>query len=247
MGNTVVTVNDLVTLAALGMGAIAQNETLPDDELANALQLLTDIIDDWNTQDLLIYTIQRYPFTVPAISQTFTLGVGGDFDPGFRPNRIERANVIFNTSENTTELPMEIVTYDEWSRIIVKGVQSVIPQAVWFDYQYPLINVNVWPIPNGSQELIFYMWQPVPQIASGTDTLALPPGYKRALRYQLQCELCPLYGKPIDASTLALREDAVGNVKTLNYQSQKLLMRCDNAMLPRNQPFNWYTGDVGNR
>ncbi len=245
MGTSIVTVRDLIRMTALQVGAIAQNEILSADEENDALQLLNDIIDDWNTQSLLIYTVQRNVFSFPTTKQTYTLGPGGDFNIAVRPERIEVAAVSLNTSTNSTELPLPLVSYDQWSQIIVKGVSSPIPSVMWPDYQFPLINCSFWPIPSTTQSVILYMWEGIAQNTSVNTTLALPPGYKRALRYSLELEMGRLYGKPEDQNLLILVGSSMGNIKRINTRMRGQLMKCDSAVLPHKGVYNYYTGQIG--
>jgi len=183
MGVVVTTVLDLLTLSARQAGILGQDEDFSASEANDAIRVFNDMLDAWAAQERFAYTVQKYEFTAPSVKQVYTLGVGGDFDPGFRPMKIEQAYVVVNANVGqTSEIPMDIVNYDDWARITVKGSTSTIARKVWPDYQYPLINCSVWPNPTNIQKFAFYCWQLLSMVSSLSQTLSFPPGFRAALR-----------------------------------------------------------------
>lgn len=242
MAYVVTTVLDLLTLVAKGVGAIGQNENLSSDEANDLLLLLNDMIDSWSIQKQFIYTVQRQPFTIGSLKQVYTMGAGGDFNIP-RPPRIESVFVQLPSSGSTSELPMDLVDYDRWSQITVKGTDSSLARTCWPDYQYPLINISFWPIPNATQTFIFYVWQAISEFISLTAQVALPLGYRRAIRYNLQMEAYAHYGRDADPAIQNLASDSKAEIKRIN--KKVLLMQCDPALVASNRRgFNWLTGET---
>lgn len=241
MSYVVTTVFDLIRLAALEIGVIGQGDVLSSDEANDALQILNDMLDSWGTNRQYIYTYQRYPFTAATAKQVYTLGPGGDFNMA-RPVKIDRCYVQLDSSGSTSELPVNVVDYDEWAEIVVKGTQSPIARIVWPDYQYPLINLSFWPVPNINETFIFYMRQALSTLTSINQTLSFPPGYREAIRLMLAIKLCRPYEKSPSADLVADCSLAQGNIKRLN--KRKILMKCDGALLARKGVFNYLTGET---
>jgi hypothetical protein len=50
------------------------------------------------------------------------------------------------------------------------------------------------PVPSAADTLVLYTWQQLSRFAATSDTFDLPPGYARAIRYNLALELAPEYG-----------------------------------------------------
>src|ERR1019366_5078917 len=145
MSYIVTTAYDLIRLALQQIGAIGQNDIPSNDEANDALLILNDMLDGWQTNKQYMYTIQRNVFTIASLKQVYTLGPGGDFNIA-RPVKIESAYVQLSSSGSTSELPINVVDYDKWSQIVVKGTTSPIGRIMWPDYQYPSINCSFWPV-----------------------------------------------------------------------------------------------------
>jgi hypothetical protein len=243
MSYVVTTAQDLVRLALLTVGAIGQGDAVPADELQDAMLLLNDLLEDWNNQSLAVYTVQRYTFPLPTIKQVYTLGAGGDFDIP-RPARIEAASMILNPSSNSSELPMDVLNYSDWQAITVKNTQSPIPRVIWPDYQFPLINVSFWPIPNQNNTFVLYAWQALSAQTSVTADMSFPMGYKRALRYNLARELFVAYGREVSPEVVRLARESLANLKRLNSEIRKTTIDCDVALMSTARAFNWMTGET---
>lgn len=229
-------------LAMLTAGIIGQGENPNADEAQDALMLLNDILDEWATDSLTIYTIPRTVFTYPSLQQVYTLGPGGDFNM-VRPVKIEKISLIAATGATASELPVEIVNFEKWSEITVKQTSSPLVQKIWVDYANPLINLTFWPIPNQAQQIAFYTWQALTAFTTVGQTLALPPGYRKALRYKLARELRAHYGREADVEVNTLGDDALGKLKNVNSKTHEVQSRCDSAVVGNKRAFNYLTGE----
>lgn len=234
---------DLITLAMRGAGIIGQGEPAPEDEANDALVILNDMVESWSLEKLFCYSIQRYAFTIATLKQVYTIGPGGDFDAGIAwPSKIESAFVQLPSSGSTSELPMEVVDYDRWSEIVVKGTTSSLGRTVWPDYQFPLGNLSFWPIPNATQTFIFYIRQVLQKLPTLQTTLVYPPGYRRAMRYGLQKELYGAYDREVPQDIVDKASESKATVKRIN--KRVLYMHCDAALLGTSRAFNWLTGET---
>lgn len=244
MPTSVTTGNDIIRLALQLVGAIGEGETPTTNESTDAQLILNDLIEELSINSLIVYTIQRYVFQTLTAKQVYTIGTGGDIDLGIgRPNRFEDVYIQIAASGSTSELACTMVNYDDWAKIPVKGTQSPIARKVWLDYQYPLINMSVWPLPSAVQAFVFYVWQSITAITDLSATLALPPGYKKMLRYMLAVELFPQYGLDVPADTQRTAARAMGAVKKLNTRMNQLISGVDPALVGNSRAFNFYTGD----
>lgn len=237
----ITSVGDLIRLAALEIGVIGQGDALSADEANDALLILNDMLDGWQTNKQYMYTVQRSVFTPNTTKQVYTMGPGGDFNMP-RPVKIERCYVQLNSSGSTSELPIDLVDYDEWAEIVVKGTASPIARIAWPDYQFPLINISMWPVPDATETFIFYCRQALSVLTSLSQQLALPPGYREAIRLMLAIKLCRPYEREVPEGLAEDASLAIGNIKRIN--KKKILMKCDGAVLARKGVFNYLTGET---
>ncbi len=138
---------------------------------------------------------------------------------------------------------MDILEPEEWARIRVQAVPTSIPRRLYNDYASPLSNLYLWGIPIAPAAMELYTWEAIPQVEDPTDVILLPPGYRRALTYNLAVELAPRFSKgqlsPIVLST-AIESKAA--IEALNAPSP--VLDCDPALLHgRRSNFNYLIGE----
>jgi len=91
---------DLVSRSLSLIGVLASGETPSGAESSDGLSFLNDLLDSWNAERLMVFTITREafdsngnPFYLTLGKQDYTMGTGGNFNFP-RPARIERAGIF---------------------------------------------------------------------------------------------------------------------------------------------------------
>ncbi len=207
---------DLIASSMRLIGVLASGETPSDAEAEDSLMVLNQMLDSWNAERLSIFTIARQVFNLTTAQQTYSMGLGGDFNVP-RPPRIDRASIISLTNvSQPLELPIDYLTDAQWQGIPVKNINSSLPQSVWDTGDWPLRFLNYWPIPNQAVQTALYTWTAVSQFADLTTDNTFPPGYIQAIRYNLALFLGPEFNLSVrpDIAQLAVATKAI--VKTIN-------------------------------
>lgn len=185
---------NLITDVLLDMGVIADQETPTASQSVGALTKLNDLIESWNLDPQKLYGAIQHILPFVANKATYTIGLGGDLNID-RPNSICAA-YIRNTSAAASQqqdIPVTMLTDQQWADIPVKGMTGTFPYAVWFNMTYPQITAYVTPIPTGSNYSLVF-WDGLDNATLALNTvLNLPAGYKRALKYGLFLELAAGY------------------------------------------------------
>ena len=188
------TVRDLCTDALIELGVLDPSESMDAGAAGFALRTLNRLLAKWNTEELMVYTINRETFNLTAGQQTYTLGTGGDFATN-RPVRTDMASVLINTGSLPLELPLDILTDEEWRNLNIKQTGSVFPTKVWFTGNVPLNSLWFWPIPMDSTvQVVLYDWGRTTAFSGIGDTVIFPDGYEEALVTNLAMYLCSSYG-----------------------------------------------------
>lgn len=235
------TVADLITAALRDLGVLATSEVPSAMEQTDAFQAFTNMLDSMSTESLIIYSILREVWPLTENQQTYTFGVGGNFNSS-RPQKITNALIQAYGTNPIAELPMKILSENEYANIVVKTVTSSIPMWLYNDDNFPLSNINLWPVSSVACNLVTYSWKPLSDYATVTTTLTLPPGYLRMLQKNLAIELAPMYGKIPNEALVAIALKSTENVKRMN--SKPIYLTCDAALSGPRGAFNWLTGDT---
>lgn len=221
------------------VGIIASTETPSSEEQADALSALNSMLSSWSTEGLLLYQVVREEFTLTVNDGAYTLGSGGDFNTT-RPINILRAMIEIQSSSPMQEIPINIITPQEYAEITTKDLTSGIPSSLYPDYGNPLINLNLYPIPSAANKLVLYSEKPLITFTSANNDLAFPPGYEKALKYNLAIEIAPEYGKEPSSTILAQAIESKANIKRKNFKPRFLI---SDYPVRGSKPFNIYTGE----
>jgi hypothetical protein len=189
-------------------------------ELQRAIKEYNLIADSWGADGSMIYTQQFYTFPLIPGQQTYTIGPSNtaNMNTGTqpRPSYLEFAAFEQTTSNPFTDLPMKIVDAAEWASIVTKHIPANIGFYVYMDGAWPLANLNLWPLPSVSANIVLTTWLSLNSSVGDADVISLPPGYARGLSLDLSIAMAPYYGKSGEpaiaqlASTLAKIKSDIG-------------------------------------
>lgn len=220
----ITTVRKVVYTAYRIAGILADaGVTQNPEELQDGFDTLNAMLDGWNSQRLMIYTITRYLFQLVSGQQSYSIGPGAaDWDFP-RPPRIEVASCVIISDPNyPLEQPIAPMTYQQWQTLPVKSTTSPIPQSFYYDQQFPIGNVFFYPVPSaqdsGTNQVALYVWATIPALQGFDQEISFPPQYLECIQYNLAVRLAerfPLRQK-MSPSAAKRAEDTLRTVKSLN-------------------------------
>jgi hypothetical protein len=231
------TVADLIQGAFRVIGALAADEVPTASEQNNGFAALNDMLDSWAAERLTLFGTVRNTYTLTPGLNPHTIGSGGTFNTTW-PVRVDRASIVLASSSNS-ELPLNKLSDAEWQ--ITQGkTTSGLPVNLWVESAYPLAKLWLNPVPVNADTLVLYTWQQLGDFAQTSTAVDLPPGYKRALRYNLAKEIASEYGYSFPQEASDIAKESKDQLKRLNYRPGYL--RSDMASRGR---FNLISGDKG--
>lgn len=217
------TVRDLVTAALRDLGAIASGEALTADEAADGLAILNELVASWNLERLMVYTITETLFVLTGAA-SYTYGTGGTINAA-RPVRLEKAAQRLAGTTPALDLPVAVLTDEEYHDLSLKPLTSTYAHALYLDGAYPLGTLRLWPVPPAGDTLVLWPWNQIAAFAALGTTVDFPPGYARALRTNLALELSPSFRDSTITPWLAAQAlESKALIKIANSRPQFLQM-----------------------
>lgn len=234
------TAGDLIDGSLRLLGVLAEGEA-PSAATANdALVAFNQMIESWNTERLSVYSTETEVFTWPANEISRTIGPTGDFVTT-RPIEIDQSTYFIGP--NNLSFTLEFINQDQYNGIALKTVTSTYPQVLWVNNSFPDMTLTIYPKPTSALEWHIVSVKPLTQPANLATAISLPPGYLRAFRYNLACELAPEFG--IEPANQVIRI-AVASKRTLKrINNPGDLMAMPYPLVQRTSRFNIYTGNLG--
>ena len=233
------TAGDQINGALRLLGVLAEGETPSAATSQDALNALNQMIDSWNTERLAVFSTQDQVFSWLPGFISRTLGPTGDF-VGNRPILLDDAT-YFKDPASGISYGIKIINQQQYDGIAVKTVTSTYPQVIWINMSYPDIEMYVYPVPTKVLEFHFISVEELTQPANLATTLAFPPGYLRAFRYNLACEIAPEFGIQPSGQVSRIAMTSKRNIKRINNPGD--IMALPYSIVGTRQRFNIFAGN----
>lgn len=206
-----ITALQLIEAAAKLIGVKAAGVTLTAEEAQDGLQSLKDLLENWSIEELSVWSLSNQTFTTVPGQSVYTIGPAGNWNTE-RPVRIDGGFITFSD----VNFPMIPIGQQQFNTVSMPQIQQPIPTMFLYVNENPLGKVTLFPTPSEDVSVTLS----IPRLLDSDITLAtslvLPPGYAKALRYNLAVEMAPEYGIEVGPTLLSIATDAKGDIKRAN-------------------------------
>ncbi|MFA5186987.1 MAG: hypothetical protein WC551_10945 [Patescibacteria group bacterium] len=233
------TAGDQINAALRLLGVLAEGETPSAETSQDALVALNQMIDSWNTERLSVFNTLDQMFTWPTDQITRTLGPTGNF-VGVRPVQVDDSTYYRDPTTNVS-FGIKMINQQQYDGIAVKTVTSTYPQVMWVNMEHPNITMTIYPKPTRDLEWHIISVEELTQPAGLATTLAFPPGYLRAFKYNLAMEIAPEFGVEPSAQVQRVAMSSKRNLKRINNPED--VMSLPYSLVATRQRFNIYAGN----
>ncbi len=195
----------IITKAMLKAGILTKSEVPASDEANDALDTLNDILSSWSNESLMAYARVTESFPLSSGTASYTIGAAQTFNTT-RPIFIAQAYV----KQGTTSYVVSVEPDEIYQSIVDKTSQGT-PLLINYTNEFPTATINVYPVPTAGYTLYLTSEKELVQLTLN-QTVSLPPGWNRALIYNLAMELAPEYGQQPNAMVMKIAGDAKGAI-----------------------------------
>jgi len=233
------TAGDQINGALRLIGQLAEGETPSAATSQDSLTALNQMIDSWSTERLAVFSTQDQVFMWPPGAINRTLGPTGNF-VGNRPILLDDST-YFKDPSNGISFGIKIINQQQYDGIAVKTVTSTYPQVIWINMDYPNIDMYIYPVPTKVLEWHFISVTELDQPATLATVLSFPPGYLRAFRYNLACEIAAEFGVEPSPQVSRIAMTSKRNLKRINNPDD--IMSLPYSIVGTRQRFNIFAGN----
>lgn len=194
------TVQQAIIYRALRMCGMTggPGRTASPDQLSDSLLTLNALIDELNSNEGAIFTVQPSLWTLSPSKTSYTIGIDpagiqtADFATT-RPTRIEQAKLVLTQSPTWVYLPLHLATDAEWAAITVRSVPVTIPKVMYCDYNWPIAGLFFFGYPTVANKLELWSWSNLPSFPLLSSPYTAPPAYTGMLTYLLAARLQDMF------------------------------------------------------
>jgi hypothetical protein len=221
------------------LGVLAEGETPSAAVMQDSIMAMNQMIQSWDTERLSVFSTQDQVFTWPAYTMSRTIGPTGDF-VGNRPIEVDDAT-YFKDPSSGLSFGIKIINQQQYDGIAFKTVTSTYPQVMWINNTFPDMEITVYPVPIKALEWHIISVETLNEVTSVATDLYFPPGYLRAFRYNLACELAPEFGIEPSPQVQRIAMTSKRNLKRINFPGD--LMAIPYPIVATRQRYNIYANN----
>lgn len=228
------------------------------EQIEEGASFLNQMLDSWNTMRNSLFTITIAVYQLTANTQYYFIGPGalpatingisyGAFNVA-RPLKITEAQCIYQSAPLELNIPLSIIDTNAQANIRVPGIFSI-PLELYYDSAYSqseptgVASIFLYPGPQSAYSMRLYTWQALDSALNIGDTLYVPPGYARALTYNLALELPGSYRKRLAMEDRAeirrIAQESRYWVESINAPCEEALVDVPTSHRPGRSRFNW--------
>ena len=233
------TAGDQINGALRLIGQLAEGETPSSETSADALMAMNQMLDSWSSERLSVFSTQDQQFTWTQGLRSRTLGPTGDF-VGNRPVLLDDST-YFRDPSNNISFGIKIINQQQYDGIAVKTVTSTYPQVLWINMDMPNVSMYIYPVPTKALEWHFISVTELVEPATLATVLVIPPGYLRAFRFNLACEIAAEFGVEPPASVQRIAMSSKRNIKRINNPDD--VMSLPYSIVATRQRYNIFAGN----
>lgn len=234
----------LVTRALKKLQVIGGGQTPNSNDMADGFAVLNSLLDGWKADKLTIYQVDEAEFSFVAGTASYTLGIGGTFNR-VRPSFLRQVSIMIYTNPALPmELPIDVFDNQQWQAVSIKATPSRLPTGVHINFTFPLMILTYWPVPNDATvKTKLYCETPLDEFATLDTAYSLPPGYRRALEFNLAMEMAPDFEREPSQVVMQKSAEYLADIRGINAANiQSEIVPVDAALLSDRAHFNWRTG-----
>ena len=202
------------------IGAIGIGEAPTAEETNDCMLALNQMLSSWSLNALNIFCNKVETFTILSNKTEYTWGLEPDALAPIQPDfNADRPDKIFRGYYISGGLRQEIAQVNEQTFMAQAIENPGVGSPAIFTYvpSFPFGVVKFYSIPAGG-ELSFLTFKKLERILNADDEIVLPPGYERALAFNLAVEIAPEFGLTIPESVLGIAQSSLANVRRMNIQ-----------------------------
>jgi hypothetical protein len=208
--------------SAMGkLGLFGPGDVVSAEDGDVCLQRLNALVDAWENEGLFAYTTTDTIFTLPANTSSRTIG------PSMQINMVRPVKILMGSFCRVDNIDYRLtpIGESEYNNISLKSTQgSVTPSVCFYDGGTPTGIVYFWPISSVSVEVHLITPESGGTATDLTTSYVFPPGYQRALEYNLALEIAHDFDQKPTPMVMGAAANAKRSLKRTNSRVPQLDM-----------------------
>ena len=212
----------------------APGVTVNAADSSRVLSCLNQMLDSWSNEHLSCYANLEQSFTLTPGLGVYTIGpTGSPTITAPRPLSVTTGpGAAYLMDANNNRYSIDVIEQDQWNQIGLLTEQSDLPDTMFYDPQYPLGIINIFPMPTTAYKIYFDARLQLQDMPNLTTAFSLPPGYMQAIKDNLVIQVWEYFrqGDP-PGWRIEKAGKSLGNIKRTNIRQSPSLY--DGALIAK--------------
>lgn len=189
-------------------GVLTKFQNPTANESNDALDALNDMTASWSNNSMMIYA--RVIDTLPLVGTqlSYTWGTGGNLNTT-RPVKV----ISVRLTDGVTDYPCEVINDEIYAEQISMKTAPGLSYYMNYTNDYPLGICKFWPVPPSPAYSAVILSEKQLITFALNDTIDLPPGWERAIVFNLAKEICSDYGQPCPEETREIAQESLSLIQ----------------------------------
>lgn len=212
------TATDAVQVAMRLIGALDPGETQSQSELDEGFARLNDMLANWALEKLNLNGTLINILALTSGQASYNLGPASSFT-AVRPVKVIAGAVLQPAATGFIRVPLEMLTEQKWLKLPFRdSTFATNPTAMWFNPLFPVATLNFTPVPtfSGTRTIELETWNVIAAFPDEVTVVNFPPGYERAIRYNLAIELAAQYAATPTPQVIEIAAESKAALRMLN-------------------------------
>lgn len=242
MADTALTI---IERAVKHLGALESGASLTDDEAQDGLTSLNAMLESWAVEGLPLFGETLTTHTLTSGIPNYTIGSGATIDAA-RPTGLSAIRGAWIRDSNNIDRRIEnLISFTRYQNKVLKNTTS--PYAYYLALVVGAVTSEIflYPTPSAANSLRL-QYDALISFATLNTTFALPPGYRRAIEFNLALELAPMFELQASGDLYRLARDAKRSLEAINAAGRVALRTTDVPRQHTGQRYDVYSDGDGN-
>ncbi len=212
----------IIKAAMRKCGAIVMGQDPTAGEAQDCLFALNSMIASWSNDSLIVYARTLEGFSLSGGVASYTIGPSGVFNTT-RPVRIISAYI----RSGSLDYSLSVETEESYDATSLKSIGDI-PECLVYTPSIPLGLITLYGTPTAADTLYIRTEKPFTSLTLNQD-LEFPPGWERALVFNLVSEIASEYGQSVPPEVYEVAKESKAEIR---------------RSVMASKPMNWETGGL---
>jgi hypothetical protein len=202
------TIREIITGSLRLIEVVGAGEAVTAEDAADALTALNAMLDSWSVDGNKVWTEAIEAYSVSATRLSYTIGPGGNINTAVP---VDIINISLQLG-NLPSVPLDRMNAYNYAQFADTTLQ-LMPSAFYYKYGTPLATIYFNSVLNQAYTMQLTSKKALSNYSSINDTLIAPPGWIRAIRYNLAREIAPEFGKSLSPEARSIAVESLQSIE----------------------------------